>query len=37
MKVASTSHLGQSIAFALVLAMTSIGVIILMSLASGRL
>jgi hypothetical protein len=37
MKVASTSHLGQSIAFALVLVLTSVGAIVLMSLASGRL
>ena len=35
MKV-SPSHLGQSIAFALVLAFTSIGVIVLMSFESGR-
>lgn len=35
MKV-SSSHLGQSIAFALVLALTSIGVIVLMSMESGR-
>lgn len=36
MKVTSSSHLGQSIAFALVLALTSIGVILLMSLESGQ-
>ena len=36
MKVSSSSHLGQSISFALVLALTSIGVIVLMSLAGGR-
>jgi hypothetical protein len=36
MKISSASHLGQSVAFALVLAMTSIGVILVMSLASGR-
>lgn len=29
-------HLGQSIAFALVLALTSIGVILLMSIESGQ-
>ena len=35
MKVSPSSHLGQSISFDLVLALTSIGVIVLMSLASG--
>ncbi len=35
MKV-SSSHLGQSIALALMLAFTSMGVIVLMSLESGR-
>lgn len=35
MKVSSAHHLGQSVAFALVLALTSVGVIVLMSLESG--
>lgn len=33
----SSSHLGQSVGFALVLALTSIGVIVVMSVASGQL
>jgi heme/copper-type cytochrome/quinol oxidase subunit 4 len=36
MKTSSSSHLGQSIGFALVLALTSIGVIVVMSIASGQ-
>ncbi len=35
MKVSSSSNLGQSISFALVLALASLGIIVLMSLASG--
>ncbi len=35
MKISSSSHLGQSVSFALVLALTSIAVIVLMSLASS--
>ena len=36
MKVSSSSHLGQSVGFAVVLALASLGIIVLMSLASGR-
>jgi hypothetical protein len=36
MKISSSSHLGQSVGFALVLALSSLGVIVLMSLSSGR-
>ena len=37
MKTSTQPHLGQSVSFALVLAMMSLGVIILMTLASGQL
>lgn len=37
MKTSTQPHLGQSVAFALVLAIMSIGVIVLMTLASGQL
>ncbi len=37
MKASSSSHLGQSVGFALVLALTSVGVIVVMSVASGQL
>lgn len=33
----AASHLGQSVTFALLLAITSIGVILLMSMAVGQL
>jgi hypothetical protein len=36
MKTTSKPHLGQSIGFALVLAFMSIGVLVLMTLESGR-
>ena len=35
MRASSPSHLGKSLALAIVLAVTSIGVIIMMSVASG--
>lgn len=35
MKISSSSQLGQSISLAIALALTSIGVIVLMSLASN--
>ncbi len=37
MKTSTKPHLGQSVAFAVVLASMSIGVIVLMILASGQL
>lgn len=37
MKTSTKPHLGQSVAFAIVLASMSLGVIALMILASGRL
>ncbi len=37
MKTSTQPHLGQSVAFAIVLAIMSISVIVLMTLASGQL
>ncbi len=37
MKTSTQPHLGQSVAFAIVLALMSLGVIVLMTLASGQL
>ena len=37
MKTSTQPHLGQSVAFAIVLAIMSMGVILLMTLASGQL
>ena len=37
MKTSTQPHLGQSVSFAIVLAVMSLGVIILMTLASGQL
>lgn len=37
MKTSTQPHLGQSVGFAIVLAVMSIGVIVLMTLASGQL
>ena len=37
MKTSTQPHLGQSVGFAIVLAITSISVIVLMTIASGQL
>ena len=37
MKTSTRPHLGQSVGFAIVLAIMSVGVIVLMTLASGQL